>query len=330
MTRGAAIDAFGGEVEIREDIIDGIERRFGELGLSMPGGYRDLARIPAGAEILDNNIGAAPGLAVEIGGSRIFLLPGVPSEMKDMLERIVLPRLERSGIERREVLRIYGLTETSVEEIVSACLDPGQLNRLSIISAPSGISVYLPAGLEEAKVEVIKDRFGDNLFGEGRVRLEEVVVNNLLESGQSLVTAESLTGGMLSSMIVSVPGASGTFLEGYITYSNESKIRILGVDSGILEESGAVSEEVCAQMAEGALRISGADYALSTTGIAGPGGATETKPVGMCWMGLSHAGSTECRVRKMAGDRGMIRTRTACVCLDMLRRRLLSASPGGD
>ncbi len=330
VTRQAAIDAFGGEVDIREEIIVEIERRFGELGFDMPEGYRDLARILAGAEVLDNAVGAAPGLALKVGGCRIFLLPGVPGEMKEIFERLVLPRLASGAEERRKVLRVYGLMETEVEERVAPVLGADELEQLSIISSPAGISVYLPAGIDAGIAAKAAESLGDNLFGEGSDRLEEVVVGMLRSRGMTLATAESITGGMLASMIVSVPGASETFLEGYITYSNESKIRILGVEGKAVETAGAVSKEVCRQMAEGARRISGADIALSTTGIAGPGGATADKPVGFCWMGLADAGVTECRQRKMAGDRGMIRLRTACVCLDMLRRRLLGSRPARD
>jgi len=330
VTRQAAIDAFGGEVETRDEIVLEIERRFGELGFTMPDGYRDLARIPAGAEILDNAVGVAPGLMMTEGDCRVFLLPGVPGEMKEIFERLVLPRLASGAEDRRRILRVYGLMETAVEERLAPLLGADELERLSIISSPAGISVYLPSGIDPGIAAKAAESFGDNLFGEGNDRLEEVVVGMLRKAGMTLATAESLTGGMLASMIVSVPGASETFLEGYVTYSNESKIRILGVEEKIIETCGAVSEDVCGQMAAGARRISGADIALSATGIAGPGGATPDKPVGLCWMGLSHAGVTECRKRKMAGDRGMIRLRTACVCLDMLRRRLLTEAFSAD
>lgn len=330
VTRQAAIDAFGGEVEIREEIIVEIERRFDEFGFTMPGGYRDLARIPAGAEVLDNAVGVAPGLALKAGGCRIFLLPGVPGEMKEIFERLILPRLTSGAEEQRKILRVYGLMETAVEEKVVPVLGADDLEQLSIISSPAGISVYLPAGIDAGIAAKAAESLGDNLFGEGRDRLEEVVVGMLRNREMTLATAESLTGGMLASMIVSVPGASETFLEGYVTYSDESKIRILGVEEKIIETRGAVSEDVCRQMAAGARRISGADIALSTTGIAGPGGATADKPVGTCWMGLVHAGVPECTQKKMAGDRGMIRLRASCVCLDMLRRRLLGSMPARD
>jgi nicotinamide-nucleotide amidase len=324
VTRQAAIDAFGGKVETREDIVTGIEKRFDELGFTMPEGYRDLARIPAGAEVLDNIVGAAPGLALESGGSRLFLLPGVPSEMKEIFGRLVLPRLSSEPEDERKVLRIYGLMETAVEERLAPLFNADEFERLSIISSPTGISVYLPAGLDAGAVAKARESLGDDLFGEGSENLEETVVGMLRDRGLTLATAESLTGGMLSSMIVSVPGASETFLEGYVTYSNESKTRILGVETGAIDAGGAVSEEVCAQMAIGARRISGADVALSTTGIAGPGGATAEKPVGLVWMGLSYGDVTECRKGKMGGTRGMVRLRTACICLDMLRRKLLA------
>ncbi len=324
VTRQAAIDAFGGKVETRENIVTGIEKRFDELGFTMPEGYRDLARIPAGAEVLDNIVGAAPGLALEPGGSRLFLLPGVPSEMKEIFGRLVLPRLSSEPEDERKVLRIYGLMETAVEERLAPLFNADEFERLSIISSPTGISVYLPAGLDAGAVAKARESLGDDLFGEGSENLEETVVGMLRDRGLTLATAESLTGGMLSSMIVSVPGASETFLEGYVTYSNESKTRILGVEAGAIDAGGAVSEEVCAQMAIGARRISGADVALSTTGIAGPGGATAEKPVGLVWMGLSYGDVTECRKGKMGGTRGMVRLRTACICLDMLRRKLLA------
>ena len=330
VTRQAAIDAFGGEVEIRDEIIVEIERRFGELGFAVPEGYRDLARIPAGADVLDNAVGVAPGLALKVGESRIFLLPGVPGEMKEIFERLILPRLASGAEERRKVLRVYGLMETAVEERVAPVLGADDLDRLSIISSPAGISVYLPAGIDAGIAAKAAESLGDNLFGQGGDRLEEVVVAMLRSREMTLATAESLTGGMLASMIVSVPGASETFLEGYVTYSNESKIRILGVEEEVIETCGAVSEDVCGQMAAGARRISGADIALSTTGIAGPGGATPGKPVGLCWTGFAHEDVIECRQRKMAGDRGMIRLRTACVCLDMLRRSLLQSMPSRD
>ncbi len=324
VTRQAAIDAFGGKVETRENIVTGIEKRFDELGFTMPEGYRDLARIPAGAEVLDNIVGAAPGLALEPGGSRLFLLPGVPSEMKEIFGRLVLPRLSSEPEDERKVLRIYGLMETAVEERLAPLFNADEFERLSIISSPTGISVYLPAGLDAGAVAKARESLGDDLFGEGSENLEETVVGMLRDRGLTLATAESLTGGMLSSMIVSVPGASETFLEGYVTYSNESKTRILGVEAGAIDAGGAVSEEVCAQMAIGARRISGADVALSTTGIAGPGGATAEKPVGLVWMGLSYGDVTECRKGKMGGTRGMVRLRTACICLDILRRKLLA------
>jgi nicotinamide-nucleotide amidase len=329
MTRQAAIEAFGGEVEFRPDIIESIRRRFDEIGFEMPGGYLDLARIPAGAEPLENIIGAAPGLAMEQGGCMIFLLPGVPSEMKEMFDRVVLPRLAKAvdGRSRslRKVIRVFGLMETAVEGRISPVLGDEAMKDTSIISSPSGISVYLPEGTEDEIHEGVLKSLGDDVFGTGRVRLEEVVVRMLLERGLTLAAAESLTGGMISSMIVSVPGASGTFLEGFITYSNESKVRALGVDPRSIEDHGAVSEEVCRQMAEGARCKSGADIALSATGIAGPDGGTDEKPVGLCWMGLSGAAGTNCRQRRMAGDRAMIRMRTASMCLDMLRRRMLES-----
>jgi nicotinamide-nucleotide amidase len=319
-TRQAAINALGGEVEQREDLVEGIAARFRNFGREMPEGYRDLANIPAGSKILPNRIGAAFGLAVEGGGGRLFLLPGVPAEMEAIFIESILPGLEGEGGRVRETLRIYGMMETGAEEILSKVLDADRMDDVSIIAGPAGIAIHIWKDIvSDDEMNRLRDLFGSYIYTSGDLNMEQVVVERLLSSKRSIATAESLTGGLLASMIVSVPGASDSFMEGFITYSNEAKAQRLGVDMDLIESVGAVSMEVCAAMADGARRNAGVDLAISTTGIAGPGGGSAEKPVGLVYIGLSSPDGTFCRKLALPGERQQVRLRTVYQSLDLLR-----------
>ncbi|MCK4538019.1 MAG: nicotinamide-nucleotide amidohydrolase family protein [Candidatus Krumholzibacteria bacterium] len=319
-TRQAAILALGGEAERREDLVEGIAARFRKFGREMPEGYRDLANIPAKAEILPNRVGAAFGLAVEGGGGRLFLLPGVPAEMETIFTESILPRLEGAGGRVRETLRIYGMMETGAEEIVRGVLDADRMDDVSIIAGPAGIAIHIWKDLVSVdEMNRLRELFGSYIYTSGDLTMEQVVVESLLSTGRSIATAESLTGGLLASAIVSVPGASESFMEGFITYSNEAKAERLGVDMDLIRRVGAVSREVCVAMADGARRSAGVDLALSTTGIAGPGGGSAEKPVGLVYTGLSTPEGTFCRKMRLPGERQQVRLRTVYQTLDLLR-----------
>ncbi|MBU8920372.1 MAG: nicotinamide-nucleotide amidohydrolase family protein [Bacteroidales bacterium] len=319
-TRQAAILALGGEVERREDLVEGIEARFCKFGREMPEGYRDLANIPLGAEIFPNRIGAAYGLVVKKDGSSLFLLPGVPAEMEAIFRESILPRLEIAGVRGRETLRIYGMMETGAEEILRGVLDADRMDDVSIIAGPAGIAVHIWKDLvSEDEMNRLRGLFGSYIYTADDLSMEQVVVDRLLSMERSIATAESLTGGLLASAIVSVPGASESFMEGFITYSNEAKAERLGVDMGLIRSVGAVSMEVCVAMADGARQRTGVDLALSTTGIAGPGGGSVEKPVGLVYTGLSTPEGTFCRKMHLPGERQQVRLRTVYQALDLLR-----------
>ncbi len=323
LTRQAAIALAGGRVEYLDEISNSIEKRFRELGLQTPESYRDLARVPAGARVLSNTVGAAPGLNFKHAGCEIYLLPGVPSEMQSIFKASVLPRLSGRGAGNRVVIDIFGMMETSVEERLSTLFDDDVKKEFSITADPAGIKLYLPGRMAgDGTVERLRDLFGTHIFSAASERMEEVVLGLLKRSGTTISVAESFTGGLLASTLISVPGASESFLEGFITYSNRSKEERLGVDPGLIASYGAVSEQVCISMAKGARIVSGADIALSTTGIAGPGGATAVKPAGLCYVGMSTDDSDYCRKMLFPGDRRTVRLRGAYVALDMLRLRL--------
>ncbi|MBN2184053.1 MAG: CinA family nicotinamide mononucleotide deamidase-related protein [Candidatus Krumholzibacteriota bacterium] len=323
LTRQAAIALFGGQTELKDEITESIEKRFRELGLQTPESYRDLARIPAGARVLPNSVGAAPGLALKYGRSEIYLLPGVPAEMHSIFQSFVLPELSGGDGEKKTVIQIFGLMETSVEERLSRLFDERLKAQISITADPAGIKLYLPARLvKDDTIDSLRKLFGSHIFSIASEKMEDVVIDLLKNSGSTLSVAESFTGGLLASTLISVPGASESFLEGFVTYSNESKEERLGVDHRLIGRCGAVSEEVCVSMAQGALKAAGSDIALSTTGIAGPGGATAGKSVGLCYIGMAAQDSVYCRRMQFPGDRYTVRLRGVYVGLDMLRLRL--------
>jgi nicotinamide-nucleotide amidase len=323
VTREAAITALGGGVEMREDILETIERRYGAYGKEAPNGYRRHMAVPSGAVVLANNVGAVPGLKVDRGGKLLYLLPGVPAEMKAMFTSSVLPDLTRFGAGRTLILRTYGLSEGEVEERLQRVLEESQIRSLSIISSVTGVDCYLGPGMwGEGTHPAVERELGSFLYATGNLKAEEICVKLLTDTGTTLATAESVTGGLLASRIVGVPGASEVFLEGFITYSNKAKIERLGVSKEFLESRGAVSEEICVQMAEGARERTGSDLAMSTTGIAGPGGATEAKPVGYCFIGLATAGGSYCVNVLLSGGREAVRGRAASIAIDLLRLEL--------
>jgi nicotinamide-nucleotide amidase len=323
ITKEAVIRALGAATEFHREVVEAVAVRLRDRGREMPEGYKDQGRIPVGAEIIPNPVGLAIGLRIPGKSFEIYLLPGVPSEMKAMFEASVLPRLGAKGQDAFLRLRTFGLMETQVEDVLRTAIPPEILEKVSLISSPKGVDAYLPReAAGPAMIEAAGKALGSHLYARGDASLEETVVKLLIEKKLTVSTAESVTGGLLASTIVSVPGASDTFREGFVTYANEAKIARLGVSSQTLGEFGAVSPEVCAEMAAGARRAASADCALSTTGIAGPTGATAGKPIGLCFVGLASSVGLYVRKLQLMGDRDMVRLRAVYFALDMLRLSL--------
>jgi nicotinamide-nucleotide amidase len=323
VTRGAAIDALGGETDVRREVTDAIKARYGILGKPVPVGYRDHAVVPRGADILPNALGAAVGIKVVREGRELYLLPGVPAEMKDMLRMSVLPLFADRSEDSILTIRTFGLPEAEVEERLRGLLEPGQMDALSIISGITGVDCYIKAGAWSDETRAaISAVLGSCVYATTGESMEEVCLRMLREGGATVSTAESVTGGLLASRIVAVPGASFAFHEGFVTYSNESKISRLGVASSSIERFGAVSSLVCVEMAQGARERAGTDFGLSTTGIAGPEGATLAKPRGLCFVGLSTPSGAYCQKALLAGDRTTVRGRASSLALNLLRLEL--------
>jgi nicotinamide-nucleotide amidase len=292
------------------------------------------ALVIEGADVLPNDRGTAPGQWLEESGSVAMLLPGPPHELKSMFERECLPRLRRLAPQqaiRTALLRVAGMPESDLDQLISPVYKK-YLNPVTTILAANGeIQVHLrarcateaEAGALLAEVAAPIERLlGDRLYSRNGDPLE-VVVGKLLRDRRATVSvAESCTGGMLGERLTSVPGSSDYFVGGFITYSNALKVELLGVPPEILKQHGAVSQETAEAMAAGARRRTGSTYALSVTGVAGPDGGSESKPVGSVYVAIADDAGTRTEHRRFLGDRQRIRLFTVQLALDLLRRRL--------
>lgn len=294
------------------------------------------AMIMEGAIVLDNHNGTAPGLIVKgEEGKSVILLPGPPGELVPMFEEAVIPYLRSlsSHILYSEMVKICGIGESKAETMVRDIID-GQTNPTIAPYAKNGevhlrVTAYADR-LEEGKrltepvVAELKKRFGSHIYTtDEKVTLEEAVVKLLTKYGLTLSTAESCTGGLLSGRLVNVSGASAVFEEGFITYSNEAKSKYLNVSEATLKAVGAVSRETAEEMAQGAAKASGSKASLAVTGIAGPEGGTDEKPVGLVYIGCFLEGKTEVREYHFKGNRQKVREYTVISALDFLRTKIL-------
>ena len=295
------------------------------------------ALVPEGAIVIDNLNGTAPGLILEDKerGKAAILIPGPPNEMKPMFEHDIAPYLNKKQPEGiySQMVKVCGIGESRAETMVADLMD-AQTNPTLAPYAKTGevhFRVTARACSEEAAeklmepmIEEMKKRFGDAVYTtEENVTLEESVIRLLEEKKMTVTTAESCTGGKLSGRLLNVSGASGVYNEGYITYANASKEKILGVKHETLETYGAVSEQTAAEMALGAAKAAGADAALSVTGIAGPGGGTAEKPVGLVYIGCAVNGEVTVREYRFTGNREKNRDYAVARAITLLREELL-------
>jgi nicotinamide-nucleotide amidase len=335
ITRKIAARALGRRLSYDDKVLEDIRAKFARWGRKMPEINARQAMVMEGAEVLPNPNGSAPGMYLEHEGRVVVLLPGPPREMKPMFEGLVMPRIvERAGGLRvvRRVLRVAGLGESAVDERIAPVYTQYKNPQTTILFNRSEIEIHLTAqGKTEKDAELlldglagqIEERLGDAIFAFRGETMEEVVGLRLAVNGFTLAVAESCTGGLISQRLTEVPGSSSYFMEGVVTYSNEAKVRLLGVPMDLIAEYGAVSGEVAEAMAEGARLRAETDFGLAVTGIAGPGGGSDEKPVGLVYIALSDDAHTEHRRVMLPGDRHLIRWRASQAALDLLRRRLI-------
>jgi nicotinamide-nucleotide amidase len=314
------------------------ERWEGRRGVRMPAVNEKQADFPEGARVLENPRGTAPGFWLEKDGVQIVILPGVPSEMREIFEQQVGPELRRGGdaaVTKRRVLRIAGMGESRVEELVAPLYAKWRDDPVTILASPGEVELHLCArgdpATAEARVAEMEDDFrsvlGSRIHGTGGEALAESLGRVLKEKGRTLSLAESCTGGLVSSLLTDVPGSSAYFLGTIVPYADRSKETLLGVGEETLERHGAVSEETAREMARGARERFGSDLAAAITGIAGPDGGTPEKPVGTVFFAVvDREGREKASKRFFGGDRAMVRRTSAMFSLEMIRRFLIEAA----
>jgi nicotinamide-nucleotide amidase len=339
LTREAAAGALGRPLRRDEAMVDALRARFARYGRVMAPVNEKQADVIEGAAVLPNPRGTAPGQRVEAEGRLLVLLPGPPPEMQPMFDELVLPFIrERAGgrVLRRRLLRIAGMGESDVEQLVAPVYTTFANPRTTILGAPGETELHLTAeGSSEAEAEErlealarpLRERLRGAVYSEDGRPLHEVVSALLVERGLTLALAESCTGGMLASRLTEWPGSSAFLERGYVTYSNRAKVDLLGVDPALLETVGAVSAETAQAMAAGARRASGADIGVGITGIAGPGGGSPEKPVGLVFLAVAGAAGDRVRRVHFPGDRARVRRQAVQGSLEMIRRGLLGLDP---
>jgi nicotinamide-nucleotide amidase len=335
ITRKIAARAMNRRLIFNEKVLEEIRAKFWSFGRTMPEINSRQAMTIEGAEVLSNPKGSAPGMYIEHDNRSVVLLPGPPRELKPMFETFVQPKLvAKAGDVRvvRRILRVSGLGESAVDERIAPVYTQYKNPQTTILFNRSEIEIHLTAQAKtETEAELlldglagqIEERLGDSIFAFRGETMEEIVGLRLAVGGFTLALAESCTGGLISQRLTEVPGSSVYFMEGVVAYSNEAKTRTLGVDEELIRLRGAVSAEVAEAMAEGVRHRAGTDFGLSVTGIAGPGGASEEKPIGLTYIALADDAHTEHRKLQLPGDRHLIRWRASQAALDLLRRRLI-------
>ncbi|MFZ5569809.1 MAG: competence/damage-inducible protein A [Thermodesulfobacteriota bacterium] len=343
LTSDAVAKAAGVELAFNAEADASIDRFFAARRFPRTASDRKQAMLPVGSTCLPNPVGSAPGFMLRIRRCLFFCLPGVPSEMRRMLDDEVLPRIEtvsgkQGDIRRMKTLCLFGLPEAAVGERLAGC--DGELPDVKIGLRATfpiiQVRLYADGRTEEivrekiaAASDWVKSRLGSRVYSDDGETLEETVGRLLRERGSTLAVAESCTGGLLSHMVTNVPGSSSYFLSSVVAYSNPAKQAFLGVSAATLSAFGAVDEATVKEMAAGVRRMADATYGLATSGIAGPDGGTDQKPVGTICVGIATPAETRSmRLSLSFGSRSRNKLFFAVLALEMLRKELLALPPG--
>jgi nicotinamide-nucleotide amidase len=331
LTKKAVVKAFKRNLIFHQEILKQIEESFRKRGRPMPKVNQNQALIPQGAKALSNLWGVAPGIFIEDGKTLFFAVPGVPAEMKWMVENEVLPALREKkppNFILHHKLRTTGISESAIYEEIEKLIDPKEEIKVAFLPGYLGVDIRLTAHSEDepqaqARIDEldqkIREALGQNVYGRDEETLEVVVGRLLSERKQTIAVAESCTGGLIGAKITSVSGSSGYFERGVITYSNHAKTQLLNVPREMIERHGAVSEQVAILMAEGMRKLARTDYGLSVTGVAGPTGGTPQKPVGLVFVGFAHENDSFARKFVFGEDRNVNRERAAQAALNLVR-----------
>ncbi|RMD04428.1 competence/damage-inducible protein A [Clostridium autoethanogenum] len=337
LTKETGAEYFNREMILDKNSLTQLESYFKKMGKSnLEGNNIKQAYFPEGASIFPNPHGTAPGCCMEQNGKILIILPGPPKEAKPMFENYVVPFLKKysNGVIKSKTLRVCGIGESSMAESVSDLIN----NSVNPTVAPYAkendtiLRITARANTEEEAVELIKpieskirEKLGINIYGEDDDTMEEVIGKLLINKELTISSAESCTGGLIAARLVNYPGISAVFKEGAVTYTNEAKMKRLGVKKDTLDKFTAVSSETAKEMAEGIAKTANTDIGIATTGVAGPGGGTYENPVGLVYIGLYINGKTYVKKCQYSGSRDVVRQRATMTALDLIRRHLINS-----
>jgi nicotinamide-nucleotide amidase len=322
-------------LQLQSELLEKIQKMFARRERPMPERNKIQAYIPVGTEAIENNLGTAPGIRAESNGRLIFVMPGVPSEMKQMFEESVLTEVQRFTDKQAIFvlkLRCFGAGESVIAEKLGDLMQRGRNPLINCTVQYGVITLHIIAKAEDKnKVQrmvkrdekTLRNILGELIYGTGEQTLAEVVGAKLAKQRRTIAVAESCTGGTLAKLLTDIPGASRYFTYGWVTYSNAAKIMELGVKADLIERDGAVSAKVAEAMAHGARERAGTDFAISITGIAGPDGGSKQKPVGLVYISVDS--NSGCEVKRFvfaSHNRDFIRLQAAQTALNMLRLKL--------
>ncbi|MBF8247881.1 MAG: cinA [Bacteroidetes bacterium] len=338
ITRSAVCKFFATDLEMNDEAFENVKRLFGRRNLPVTKVNEDQALVPKGCTVIQNRFGTAPGFLFHREGKFFIVMPGVPFEMKGMMEQFVVPYFESKvtgSVIRHRTLKATGIGESMLAAQigdVSGLFEPNSGTTLAYLPSPTGVRLRITvrgkaAQQAETQIKLVEERIrgkaGKYIYGTENEELEHVVGKLLTERKLTLAVAESCTGGLIADRITDVPGSSNYFERSMTLYSNESKVAELGVPLALLEKFGAVSREVAEAMAAGVRSKSNTDIGISTTGIAGPAGGSAEKPVGLVWVGYSEKNETLALKFNFGDGRRRVKERAAQAALELLRRKLL-------
>src|SRR5882724_1647290 len=337
ITREMVADVLGLELRKSSELLSSLQQRLQIRGIKWAAGIARQADVPAGAQVLPNENGSAPGFYLKANISRripsphLFVLPGPPRELQPMFRTFVMPILRSivpaSVLIERRLYKIADKGESLVEEAIGDRVLAVPGIELGYCARPGEVDVRIvgkPKAIEQADA-IVRSTLGSSIFSAADETLEEVIVKLLMQRNQTVAVAESCTGGLVANRITNVPGASAVFLAGYVCYANQAKIDMLNIDPQLIEKHGAVSERVASALAEHARASARSDYALATTGVAGPGGGSPEKPVGTVYIGLADSGETIAKELFFPTDRETFKQIATQAALELLRRKLIGA-----
>lgn len=334
VTREAISEVFQKKLVLSDDILEGIKKRFSHYRIPEAAILKQ-STIPENAKIIPNPVGSAPGIIVEEMNKIVIVLPGVPEELTAMTAQVASylsnKVLAQKTVIKSLTLKVFGLGESQVDEKIAPLM--AMANPTVALLAKKGevhIRITAKFSLVKAKHEIkklekiIRERIGDYIFATDDETMEEVVGKLLISRGLKISVAESCSGGLLAHRLTNIPGISASFLAGIVSYSNEAKSNFLGIPPELIDEKGAVSPEVASEMARRLKNLTKSDISIGITGIAGPGGGSLEKPVGLLYIALGAKDRDVCQMHRFSGTRDMIKWRTSQAALDLIRRFILN------